>query len=342
MWCRVLEPDLCSQLVRLRELRLRDNSIRSIALPASCSQWERAGEALAACCPALVALDLSGNRLLDVPDCVDRLCALPCLQELWLCDNPLARKQVKSRGKGRQRRHRGGACTRQKGQPGGANVVCVPSCAWWPQVHRTQLVARCPGLQRIDGVAITQQERDYVQAVASLQGTPRRAADGASSAAASLLLAAAEGRAAAAPAGSPMPGCNSRVAAPVAGSMHGSGVAMPAVLNSEALGMAAAIAARQGLLGGSTTVFQPSVPSIQSGVLLLTGAASFGLAGTGLSRMGATSWGGTPCAGGMQPQPPPRGRRMTTGSVPGGSPGAIASSRAGEFTVRQATFNRGS
>jgi hypothetical protein len=90
----VLEPDSLSSVVWLRELRLEDNRLKGIALPAGFSKCSSIGEALAGCLPSLAALHLGGNRLPDVHDCVEKLCGLPCLTELSLLNNPLARKQV--------------------------------------------------------------------------------------------------------------------------------------------------------------------------------------------------------------------------------------------------------
>jgi hypothetical protein len=124
---------------------------------------------------------------------------------------------------------------------------------------------------------------------------------------------------------------------------------IPPVLNYEAL--ARTMAARHGLFGGgsgSGSVLFPgsSVPSIQSGVLMLTGAASFGLEGTAIGGASAGTGGASTQQQGSRlakqasiqvGAATSSSRRVTTGSIPPG--GAIVSSRAGGFTVRQATFH---
>jgi Leucine-rich repeat (LRR) protein len=102
--CRVLEADALAPLVRLRELRLEDNLIRSLSItppaaavaPGSPMSQSAAGgdnSGLAGLLPSLCVLQLSGNRLMDLAE-LDRLALLPSLLEVTLAGNPLARKQV--------------------------------------------------------------------------------------------------------------------------------------------------------------------------------------------------------------------------------------------------------
>jgi hypothetical protein len=100
----VLEADALAPLLRLRELRLDDNLIRSLAItptaaaaPGSPMSQSAAGggdsSGLAGLLPSLCVLQLSGNRLMDMVE-LDRLALLPSLLEVTLAGNPLARKQV--------------------------------------------------------------------------------------------------------------------------------------------------------------------------------------------------------------------------------------------------------
>jgi len=105
----VVHPDALSTLVRLTELRLDDNCIRSLAWEAPAAggaQHEsttaaatgpaqsptgsvRPGQVL----PQLVVLQLRGNRLADTAE-LEKLGALPNLLEVSLAGNPVARREV--------------------------------------------------------------------------------------------------------------------------------------------------------------------------------------------------------------------------------------------------------
>lgn len=261
--------------------------------------------------PRLRVLRLDGNRLADPWDAADKLAGLPALTAVSLTNNPATRRGVP---------------------------------------HRPLLIARCgPALALIDGVEVSEEERACVEAAgtgSAPQSPASAAAGGALSArarlgdgydaATALLVAAADSRAAMAAAAGGSSGSDR-----VAGSPRAS-PQQPRALACDAL---AALAVRHGLGGvsGSGALFTPSVPSIQSGVLLLTGAGGFGLAGTAI--------GGGRSGSGDKPAPAhvaqAGGRRTTTGSVPGnnapgtgaGAGGPIVSSRAGGFVVRQATFH---
>jgi hypothetical protein len=78
----VFEPEVCSSLVRLQELRLEDNLIKSIS------------PAPATALPQLRVLHVGGNRLLDGVQCCQRLTSLPVLLELAVAGNPFTRKQA--------------------------------------------------------------------------------------------------------------------------------------------------------------------------------------------------------------------------------------------------------
>jgi hypothetical protein len=85
---RFFEPEALSSCVRLQEVRLEDNLIRSISPPSS------AGPAgLGACLPALRVLKLGSNRMIDAGECAQRLADIPCLEEVTLAGNPFVRKQ---------------------------------------------------------------------------------------------------------------------------------------------------------------------------------------------------------------------------------------------------------
>lgn len=86
--CRVLEPEALSTLVRLQELRLDDNLIRSIAPAAPASGGG------GAYLPQLRILQLSNNRLADAADCAQKLASLPSLAEVAVAGNPFARRQA--------------------------------------------------------------------------------------------------------------------------------------------------------------------------------------------------------------------------------------------------------
>lgn len=86
---RVLDPEVFSSLVRLQELRLEENAIRSIN-PAA----PGAG-GMGACLPQLRVLLLGSNRMMDAAECVRRLADIPLLAEVTVAGNPFARKQVR-------------------------------------------------------------------------------------------------------------------------------------------------------------------------------------------------------------------------------------------------------
>jgi hypothetical protein len=221
-------------------------------------------------------------------------------------------------------------------------------------------IEQCAQLQVLDGQPISAEEREYIEAMlAAAEGTnfgpevPQFTAQ---------MLLAATAEAPAPPTVLPLarlPAARSNVPdmpSPKAG--HGLQGLAAALSSYE--GLANLAAARQALLlgglgqaGHSGGLLPTSVPSIQSGVLVLTGPASFGLEGTAMR--GSSSPGGSSGAAGLPASSPSKGgglrqqqqqaqsspesgaargaaRRTTTGS--------IASYRAGGFVVRQATFQR--
>lgn len=231
-------------------------------------------------------------------------------------------------------------------------MCCVCCSSFRLQGHRHLFISCCSRLQVIDGAQVTDEEREYVAAATVGAGSPRCTQDMPQYTAATLL-------AAAAASGSPLAADLSRgapTALPlgrVAAANHRSGPelsspkgpaltapGLPTVLSYE--GLANLAAARQNLLGlggpaGLPGILQTSVPSIQSGVLVLTGTASFGLEGTSMRGSGSSNSGSPAGSNSSSPTKRPgavaRGsnnRRTTTGS--------IASYRAGGFVVRQATF----
>ncbi|WIA10534.1 hypothetical protein OEZ85_010722 [Tetradesmus obliquus] len=297
---RVLEADALAPLVRLRELRLEDNAIRSLcitpaaaaAVPSSPSLVAVAGDgsssSLGGLLPSLCVLQLAGNRLMDMAE-LDRLALLPGLLEVALAGNPLARKQV----------------------------------------YRPMLISRCPQLQVIDSQQVTPQERDYAEEMFALPPADAAPAD----AAAGLLAAVSDSRGgwapltvAAAMSGPGSSSCNGRAAA--AGKM--SAVSLPAVINYEALAQAMAAGSAglavtaAGLSAGGGLQLPgvvSSVPSIQSGVLVLSGSSAFGLEGTSIglgSSSGRMAGANGSWAGGKQ-RPVSGGRRTgAAGSAAGG------------------------
>ena len=80
----MLEPASLAGLPALRELRLAECGLRSLA-------------GLAAA-PRLQCADLSGNRVADVAE-FDRLGDMVTLWELTLANNPVARKQASARAR---------------------------------------------------------------------------------------------------------------------------------------------------------------------------------------------------------------------------------------------------
>lgn len=86
--CRVLEPEALSGLVRLQELRLDDNLIRTIA-PGTTTNG-----GIGSCLPALHVLHLTNNRLMDASECAQKLACIPRLLEVSVGGNPFARKQA--------------------------------------------------------------------------------------------------------------------------------------------------------------------------------------------------------------------------------------------------------
>lgn len=206
----------------------------------------------------------------------------------------------------------------------------------------------------IDGQQVTDEELEYVAALASVD-SPRHSLEVPQYTAAMLLAATASvADAKGPPAVMPlahMVAANSRstgpeVLSPKAGqSMQG----LPTALSYEAL--ASMAATRQALLGPGAVglpagLLPTSVPSIQSGVLVLTGPASFGLEGT--SMRSASSPGSstvnareTPSASlskaANKQQLSPGDTKARNGSRRT-TTGGIASHRVGGFVVRQATF----
>jgi hypothetical protein len=187
------------------------------------------------------------------------------------------------------------------------------------QVYRPILISRSPQLQVIDGQQVTPGERAYAEEMFALPAAEPAPAD----TAAGLLAAVGDSRGgwapltvAAAASGPGSHSSNGRSAA--AGKL--SAVSLPAVINYEAL--AQAMAANSGSLAMSAAGLSgvgglqlpgvvSSVPSIQSGVLVLSGASAFGLEGTsikggsGSGRMASPSgsWAGgkqRPVSGGRQ------------------------------------------
>lgn len=220
-----------------------------------------------------------------------------------------------------------------------------------PQAYRQLFIGQCSQLQTIDGQPVTDEERDYVEALATVDSP--RFVEVPQYTAATLLAAAAETKTA--PPSLPL----ARLQAAAAHSSAPEVASPKAVYGSQGLptlgnplsyeGLASLAAARQALLGSVLPGLLPtSVPSIQSGVLVFTGPASFGLEGTAMrgsssSPGGSSGTAGSPAASPskaagrsqLQQQASPgntaRGNRRTT-------TGSIASYRAGGFVVRQATF----
>jgi hypothetical protein len=212
------------------------------------------------------------------------------------------------------------------------------------QAYRQLFIGQCSQLQVIDSQPVTPEERDYVEAMATVDSprflkVPQYTA-------ATLLAAAASASAAdtkAAPSLLPLARMQAASTMPEPSSPKGLPT-LGGVLSYE--GLASLTAARQAMLGmgpGLLPGLLPtSVPSIQSGVLTLTGAASFGLEGTALrGSAGTGSPAGSPgkAAGRsqLQQQSSPGGS-ATRGSNRRTTTGSIASYRAGGFVVRQATF----
>jgi hypothetical protein len=168
-------------------------------------------------------------------------------------------------------------------------VLCV-------QVYRPMLISRSPQLQVIDGQQVTPGKRDYAEEMFPLPAAEPAPAE----TAAGLLAAVGDSRGGWAPltvasaaSGPGSHSSNGRSAA--AGKL--SAVSLPAVINYEAL--AQAMAANSGSLAVSAAGLSAagglqlpgvvsSVPSIQSGVLVLSGASAFGLEGTSIG-MGSSS-----------------------------------------------------
>lgn len=191
------------------------------------------------------------------------------------------------------------------------------------------LISRCPQLQVIDSQQVTPQERDYAEEMFALPPADAAPAD----AAAGLLAAVSDSRGgwapltvAAAMSGPSSSSCNGRGAA--AGKM--SAVLLPAVINYEALAQAMAAGSAglavtaAGLSAGGGLQLPgvvSSVPSIQSGVLVLSGSSAFGLEGTSIglgSSSGRMAGANGSWAGGKQ-RPVSGGRRTgAAGSAAGG------------------------
>lgn len=216
------------------------------------------------------------------------------------------------------------------------------------QAYRQLFIAQCSQLQLFDGQPVTAAEREYVDTLARAADSPRYVEVPQYTAA--TLLAAATAAAAeplSAPPALPLarlqPHSNAQeLPSP---KLYG-GPGLPTVgtaLSYE--GLANLTAARQALLGGLPGLLPTSVPSIQSGVLVLTGPASFGLEGTAMRGSGS---GMTGQSGGASPSKASPGRSKQAAGSPAGkvthgtqrrtTTGSIASSRAGGFVVRQSTF----
>lgn len=148
------------------------------------------------------------------------------------------------------------------------------------QIYRPLVLARCPCLELIDKQAVTEHERTYAETVLSLQqelpldaaaGWLAAAADARQSGWPSVAVAAGPGGS---PGHAPAAAANSRF---LAGNM-------PAVINYDAFAqLAVNVTANplqvEGKGGVQLSGVVSSVPSIQSGVLVLSGAAAFGLEG---------------------------------------------------------------
>jgi hypothetical protein len=248
-------------------------------------------------------------------------------------------------------------------------VLCCCHNTHVLQAYRQLFIITCSQLQSIDGQPVTADERDILLSTAAVD-SPRGPADMPQYTAAMLLAAAAAASAGdtrTAAAGLPLgrlaaAGCGSdMLGSPKAQGFNPQGFSSPGLLptmvNFE--GLANLTTARQNLLAlGATASGLPgmmpaSVPSIQSGVLVLTGPASFGLEGTSMRGSSSSSPGaGSGIAGaGASPHPSPSklaSKQQQQQSSPGGgagrgssrrtTTGSIASYRAGGFVVRQATF----
>lgn len=197
------------------------------------------------------------------------------------------------------------------------------------QVYRPILISRCPKLQVIDGQQVTAGERDYAEDMYALPAAEAAPAD----TAAGLLAAVGDSRGGWAPltvaAAASGPCGNSSVGKSAAAGKL-SAVSLPPVINYEALAQAmaassACLAVTAAGMSGAGALQLPgmvaSVPSIQSGVLVLSGASAFGLEGTSLgagSSTGRTTITNGGSAGGKQ-RPFSSGRQKgAAGSVAGG------------------------
>lgn len=220
-------------------------------------------------------------------------------------------------------------------------------------------IEQCAQLQVLDEQPILAEEREYIEAMlAAAEGTnfgpevPQFTAQ---------MLLAATADAPAPPTVLPLARLPAaRINAPEMRSPKaGHGLQGLAAALSSYEGLANLAAARQALLlgglgqaGHTGGLLPTSVPSIQSGVLVLTGPASFGLEGTAMR--GSSSQGGSSGAAGSPASSPSKGcglrQQQQAQSSPEGvaargagrrtTTGSIASYRAGGFVVRQATFQR--
>lgn len=228
--------------------------------------------------------------------------------------------------------------------------MCCSAPAVSTQAYRQLFIAQCSQLQLLDGQPVTAEDQEYVDALVTAADSPRYV-EVPQYTAATLLsaatAAAAETRAAppALPLARLQPHSNAQeLPSP---KLYG-GPGLPTVgaaLSFE--GLANLTAARQDLLGGLPGLLPTSVPSIQSGVLVLTGPASFGLEGTAMRGSGPGMTGSQ--SGGASPSKASPGRskqkaagspagKVTHGSQRRTTTGSIAASRAGGFVVRQSTF----
>jgi hypothetical protein len=207
------------------------------------------------------------------------------------------------------------------------------------QAYRQLFIGQCNQLQLIDSQPVTPEERDYVEALATVD-SPRSLEVPQYTAA--TLLAATASAADTKAAQSLLPLARmTELPSPKARHSSQGLPALGGVLSYD--GLASLTVARQAMLGMGPGLLQgllpTSVPSIQSGVLTLTGAASFGLEGTALrSNPGGCAGTGTPVgspskAAGksqLQQQSSPGGA-ATRGSNRRTTTGSIASYRAGGF-----------
>eukprot|EP00878_Enallax_costatus_P024889 GHUV01026583.1.p1 GENE.GHUV01026583.1~~GHUV01026583.1.p1 ORF type:complete len:271 (+),score=85.04 GHUV01026583.1:227-1039(+) len=157
------------------------------------------------------------------------------------------------------------------------------------QTYRTFLLSRCPRLNSIDQQAVTEEERSYAEA---MYATPQDAVP--VDVAAGWLAAAADARQ------SGWPGLAVAAAPGATGSPQRAAASkllaqnMPAVLNYDAFAQLALNQPNSLQIGGKGQLpsMVSSVPSIQSGVLVLSGASALGLEGSAIgSGVSGSSYG---------------------------------------------------